>query len=73
MGRLRLLFQCDDPASTSGSAWIAVNHQFGPDNVPVISHDCGGPIELERVIRDLKAELDEILGQAKVKFAAKRP
>jgi hypothetical protein len=70
MCRFKLVFQPDDIASAMGSAWVGVNPLGGPDNLPVLTQDCGSPQELERAIRDLHRELDDVLKVAKVKFAS---
>jgi len=70
MSRFELVFQPDDVHSNMGSAWVGVNYQVdGPKKLPVVTHDCGSPQEFERAIRDLKAELDDILQRGKAKFA----
>ena len=71
MSRFVLVFKEDDVASAMGSAWVGVDYQVGgPENKPVVTHDCGTPGELEATIEGLKRELDHILAKAKVKFAA---
>jgi hypothetical protein len=71
MSRFELVFDGEHIQSARGSAWVGVNYQIaGPRKLPVVTHDCGGPEELERAIRDLQAELDDILRQGRAKFAS---
>ncbi len=67
MSRFALIFEGDDIASAMGSAWIGVNPQEH-NGKPVITHDCGSVAELERAVRDLKTELDELVRSARAKF-----
>jgi hypothetical protein len=73
MSTFVLVFDGEHVASAQGSAWVGVNYQIdGPRKLPVVTHDCGSPIEFERAIQDLQAELDDILRQGRKKFASRR-
>jgi len=67
MSRFVLVFDGDHVQSAMGSAWIGVNPQEH-NGLPVITHDCGSLSELNRAVEDLKAELDKLVREAKIKF-----
>ncbi|MDI4656576.1 hypothetical protein [Xanthobacter autotrophicus] len=67
VGRFELIFDGDDIASSRGSAWIGVRAQTHAGRL-VITHDCGSPAELESAVRDLKAELDNLVERSRAKF-----
>lgn len=67
MGRFELIFDGDDIASSRGSAWVGVRAQTYAGRL-VITHDCGSPAELKSAVRDLKAELDDIVERSRTRF-----
>ena len=69
----RLHYEHDDIASASGSAWIVpVRWGSAPGRPMELSHDCGSPGELERVIDTMIADLKAIRRKAPAVFAAGR-
>jgi hypothetical protein len=69
MSRFALVFDGEHIASAMGSAWVGVNPQEH-NGRPVITHDCGSILELERAVEDLKVELDKLVREAKTQFEA---
>jgi len=68
---LELHYEQDHPGSVNGAIWIvpARYRSSGSDRPVQLSYDCGSAGELDRVINDMIADLEEIRREAPTVFA----
>lgn len=68
---LELHYEQDHPGSVDGAIWIvpARYRSSGSDRPVQLSYDCGSAGELDRVINDMIADLEEIRREAPTVFA----
>jgi hypothetical protein len=69
----KLKFDAHDVQSTEGSSWVLLgDHSRDADGWPVLTPQCASITELEWHVREMQADLNELLKEARREYVGAR-